>query len=86
MIVWSIGRASLTVKMENCIVCGKELTALDIGAHKKFINRGSREYMCKTCLSEHLKVPEELLDQKIEHFRRQGCTLFSKNDLKVLDK
>ena len=62
--------------MSCCIRCGKELNSIDIGAHKKFINRGSTEFMCKICLADELKVPEELIDKKIEHFKKQGCTLF----------
>ena len=62
--------------MSCCIRCGKELNSIDIGAHKKFINRGSTEFMCKGCLANELNVPEELIDKKIEHFKKQGCTLF----------
>ena len=62
--------------MSCCIRCGKELNSIDIGAHKKFISRGSTEFMCKSCLADELKVPEELIDKKIEHFKKQGCTLF----------
>ena len=62
--------------MSCCIRCGKELNSIDIGAHKKFINRGSTEFMCKSCLADELKVPEELIDKKIEYFKKQGCTLF----------
>ena len=62
--------------MSCCIRCGKELNSIDIGAHKKFINRGSTEFMCKSCLADELNVSEELIDKKIEHFKKQGCTLF----------
>lgn len=62
--------------MSFCIRCGKQLNSVDIGAYKKFINRGSTEFMCKRCLANELKVPEELIDKKIEHFKKQGCTLF----------
>ncbi len=62
--------------MSLCIRCGKELTYNEIGAHKKFINRGSREFMCISCLSAELHIPEKLIYEKIEHFKKQGCTLF----------
>ena len=45
-------------------------------SYKKFINRGSTEFMCKGCLADDLNVPEELIDKKIEYFKKQGCTLF----------
>ena len=66
--------------MDYCIKCGKELNSIDIGAHKKFINRGSTEFMCKSCLAKELKVSEELIDKKIEYFKKQGCTLFQSVD------
>lgn len=62
--------------MSFCIRCGKQLNNIDIGAYKKFINRGSTEFMCKGCLANELNVTEELIDKKIEHFKKQGCTLF----------
>lgn len=62
--------------MERCISCGRELTFNEIGAHKKFVNRASTSFLCKTCLAKKLDVSEDLIDRKIEGFKRQGCTLF----------
>ena len=62
--------------MSCCIRCGKELNSIDLGAHKNFINRGSTEFMCKSCLAYDLNISEELIDKKIEHFKKEGCTLF----------
>lgn len=62
--------------MSVCRSCGRELTFNEIGATKKFINRSSTSFFCKTCLAGWLNVSEELIDQKIEHFKKQGCTLF----------
>ena len=56
--------------------CGRQLTFNDIGAHKKFINRGSRQFFCKKCLAEKLDITVEDIDRKIEQFKLQGCTLF----------
>ena len=56
--------------------CGGQLTFNEIGAHKKFINRSSRQFLCKKCLAEKLGVTEEDIDRKIEQFKMQGCTLF----------
>lgn len=63
--------------MSGCIRCGRELSFNDIGAHKKFINRGAREFLCRDCLAEKLDVPRELIDRKIEEYKKMGCTLFS---------
>lgn len=61
---------------QNCMQCGRELTFNEIGAHKKFINRGSKSFLCRSCLAQKLDVPAELIDEKIEYFKMQGCTLF----------
>ncbi len=62
--------------MSGCVQCGKSLTFNEIGAHKKFINRGSKEFLCKQCLAAKLGVTVEDIDRKIEQFKMQGCTLF----------
>ena len=62
--------------MDICVKCGKPLEFNDIGATKKFINRGATEFMCRACLAKELGVSEELIEKKIEQFKRQGCMLF----------
>lgn len=62
--------------MTACYRCRKELTFNEIGAYKKFVNRGSTSFLCKHCLAQKLEVPEALIDQKIAYFKKQGCTLF----------
>ncbi|MDE6167168.1 MAG: hypothetical protein K2G28_01765 [Acetatifactor sp.] len=61
---------------QKCMQCERELTFNEIGAHKKFINRGSKSFLCLGCLAEKLDVPPELINEKIEYFKMQGCTLF----------
>ncbi len=61
---------------DKCIKCGRELTADERGLHRKLVNRGSTEYMCKTCLSSYFEISEEECDRLIEQFRAQGCMLF----------
>ena len=56
--------------------CGKLLPLDEVGAYKKFVNRGSTSFLCKTCLSAKLGMTVERIDEKIEQFRAQGCTLF----------
>ncbi len=62
--------------MMKCISCGHELTHDEIGLTKKLINRGATQYYCLNCLSEKFRCSTELLEKKIEQFRKQGCTLF----------
>jgi hypothetical protein len=61
----------------NCITCDKELTALDMSFHKKMINRGATEFMCIECLCDYFGITTEKAHEMIEHFREQGCTLFT---------
>lgn len=60
----------------GCEECGKALTFNEVGACKKFVNRGSTRFLCKTCLAAKLDVTVEEIDRKIEQFKAQGCTLF----------
>lgn len=62
--------------MSCCIKCGCQISSDDIGLTKKLINRGATEFMCKSCLAEKFSCTTELLDKKIEQFRKQGCSLF----------
>lgn len=61
----------------NCIKCGKPLLSDDIAIYKRLIFRGAKEFECKSCLANHLKVEESEIDKKIEFFRKHGCTLFN---------
>lgn len=45
--------------MAECFKCGRRLTVNEIGLHKRLINRGAEEYMCKACLAKHFYVSEE---------------------------
>ena len=49
--------------------CGKELTQLDRGAYRKFVNRGSTSFLCKSCLAEKFGIKECVLDEKIEQLK-----------------
>lgn len=62
--------------MPECIVCGKSLSVYDVGATKKLINRGAEEFLCIPCLAKKFRVTEELIYQKIEEWKEQGCMLF----------
>lgn len=62
--------------MSKCVKCGRELVNDDIGLTKKLINRGSTEFYCMDCLADMFSCSTELLQKKIEQFRKQGCSLF----------
>lgn len=62
--------------MADCMKCHKQLTLNEIGLHRKLVNRGSKEYLCITCLGGHFNIAEENLRQMIEQFKQAGCSLF----------
>ncbi len=62
--------------MSVCKQCGKELTHNEMAAHLKFIDPTAKEYLCRECIAAYFKVPPERIDEKIEQFRRLGCTMF----------
>jgi hypothetical protein len=62
---------------KTCYVCGKKkLGKIELGLNKKFLNRNIRQFYCIDCLAEYLEVDAEVLLEKIEEFKEQGCTLF----------
>ena len=61
---------------DTCMKCGRTLTADEIGIYKRMVNRGADKYLCASCLAEHFHISEDLIYEKIEHFRQMGCTLF----------
>ncbi len=61
----------------NCVSCGKEeLSKDEIGLTKKLISKDATSFYCMDCLAEYLCVTVEELQDKIEEFKEEGCTLF----------
>ena len=72
--------------MDTCKNCGKELENDEIGIYKRMVNRGATEFLCIKCLAEYFKISEDLVREKIEHFRNMGCTLFAQKPKDTPDK
>jgi predicted nucleic-acid-binding Zn-ribbon protein len=65
------------MKAKKCYICGKEnLSKNEVGLTKKLLGRKFNLFYCIHCLAEHLEVDTELLLEKIEEFKEQGCVLF----------
>lgn len=60
-----------------CRCCGRELTPDEIAIYKRMVNRGAIDFLCITCFAAEFGVSEELIREKIRHFKEMGCTLFS---------
>lgn len=66
--------------MSLCKNCGRELTKDEIAIYKRMVNRGATEYLCITCFAKYFNVTEDVVREKIEHFRSCGCTLFESKE------
>ena len=62
--------------MANCKQCNQYLKSDEIAIYRRLIHREAEEYLCKECLSKYLGVPTEVIDKRIEYFKKIGCTLF----------
>ena len=60
----------------HCFQCGKPLERDEIGLYKKLVNRGAREFLCKSCLAARFKMTEADCDTLIAHFKEAGCSMF----------
>lgn len=59
-----------------CSKCGKQLSKNEIGLNKKMISRNVIEFLCIDCLASYLGTTSEILEDKIEQFKEEGCDLF----------
>ena len=66
--------------MNNCKNCNKLLTTNDIGLYKRLVSMVDDGYLCKECLAERFNCEIKVLDDKIEQYKRMGCTLFELDD------
>ena len=62
--------------MMECLQCGKQLDAWDVGFYKKLVNRGATDYRCIPCTARYFGLSEDTAWEMIRRFQAQGCTLF----------
>lgn len=61
----------------KCVVCGKENLDKDtIGLNKKLLSKNITEFYCLDCFANYLECTVDDLQDKIEEFKEEGCTLF----------
>ena len=63
-------------KIFKCKFCGSTLKKDWIALNQKLIHRDLKEFMCLKCLAEDFNCTVEDLQNKIEQFKEEGCTLF----------
>lgn len=61
----------------KCLKCEKVLEKDIVALNKKLLGRIIVNFFCLKCLADYLELPEELLKNKINDFKRQGCSLFN---------
>ena len=61
----------------ECIVCGKKkLDKNTIGINKKLLGKEIENFYCMDCLADYLECTVDDLNDQIEEFKDEGCTLF----------
>lgn len=60
-----------------CSSCGKyPLKKDEVGASKKLLGMDTNQCYCINCLAAYLEVTPEDIQNKIQMFKEEGCTLF----------
>ncbi len=62
--------------MKICVNCSRNLTTDEAALNKKMLGKKTKQFLCLSCLSEYLNTDQEILLEKIEQFKEEGCTLF----------
>lgn len=62
--------------MKMCTNCSKSLKKDEIALSKKMLGKNTKQFLCLDCLGEFLNTDTEILLEKIEQFKDEGCTLF----------
>lgn len=62
--------------MKICVYCSKNIKKDEFALCKKMLGKNTKQFLCLACLSEYLNTDQEILIEKIEQFKDEGCTLF----------
>ncbi len=64
------------MKKHKCRICKALLNKDEIAVSKKLLSRDIDKYFCIKCLADYFETTEEILEERIEDFKRDGCELF----------
>ncbi len=73
---WIVNNCVEKARDECCKKCGRILSPDEIAITKKLVNRGTTVYYCIDCLAEAFDVERIDIEEKIDYFKKAGCTLF----------
>ena len=63
-------------KQRVCCECGKKLRKDETALTRKLVDMDAEEFYCLDCLAEFIGCTVQDLNEKIQEFKEQGCTLF----------
>ena len=62
----------------SCVSCQKfPLNRDEVGASRKLIGMDTEQFYCIDCLAAYLEVTSEDIEDKIQMYKEDGCTLFN---------
>lgn len=64
------------MKNVRCEKCRTDVQKDAVALNKKLISKHTKEFFCMDCLAVFLDTSVEALEEKIEEFKEEGCTLF----------
>lgn len=64
------------MKKCKCRNCKVLLSKDEIAINKKVLSRKLDKFFCLKCLADYLETTEDVLEEKIEDFKSEGCELF----------
>lgn len=64
------------MKIIFCTSCNKAVSKEEKGITMKMFGKDIKKYYCLDCLAAMLDVTTDVLKEKIEDFRNEGCKLF----------
>ena len=62
--------------MKKCESCSNTIEKDEVALCKKLLGKNTKQFLCLRCLGEYLNTDEEILKEKIQQFKDEGCTLF----------
>lgn len=62
--------------MEECYYCKTTMSKDDKALCKKLLGKNIKQFFCRKHLAEVLDTDVETLNEKVEQFKEEGCTLF----------